>query len=67
MDKQYERLYASNKKLSMIIGRYYTARQSIVEEINNRPYDSKIRAGLEIALKILDEQVDNGKIDKIQA
>lgn len=67
MDKQYERLCASNKKLSMQIGRYYTARQSIVEEINSRPYDSKIRAGLEIALKILDEQVDNGKSNQIQA
>ena len=49
-----ERLFESNKRLSLFKKRFYTARQSIVEEINNRPFDSKVRAGLQMALQILD-------------
>ena len=60
-----ERLFDSNKKLSVFRGRFYTARQSIVEEINNRPFDSKVRAGLQMALQILDTQVESGKDNQI--
>lgn len=58
-------LNETNKRLSVFRGRYYTARQSIVEEINSRPYDSKIRAGLVLALEILDMQVESGKNNQI--
>jgi len=58
-------LNETNKRLSVFRGRYYTARQSIVEEINSRPYDSKIRAGLVLALEILDTQVESGKNNQI--
>lgn len=60
-----ERLFESNKRLSLFKKRFYTARQSIVEEINNRPFDSKVRAGLQMALQILDTQVESGKDNQI--
>jgi len=62
-----DRLFESNKRLSAFRGRYYNARQSIVEEMNSRPYDSKIRYGLKMALDILDGQLDNGKNNQLQA
>ena len=58
-------LNETNKRLSVFRGRYYTARQSIVEEINSRPYDSKIRAVIVLALEILDTQVESGKNNQI--
>lgn len=62
-----DRLFESNKRLSAFRGRYYTARQTILEEINNRPYDSKIRYGLTMALENLDGQLENGKNNQLQA
>lgn len=65
IQKSNDRLYETNKRLSQFKGRFYNARQSIVEEINSRPYDSKIRAGLVLALEILDTQVESGKNNQI--
>lgn len=59
------KLFDTNKRLSVFKRRYYTARQNIVEEINSRPYDSKIRYGLKMALDILDGQLDNGENNQL--
>ena len=40
------KLFDTNKRFSAFKRRYYIARQNIVEEIDSRPYDSKIRYGL---------------------
>ncbi|MEE3484525.1 MAG: hypothetical protein VZQ98_09430 [Bacteroidales bacterium] len=59
------KLSDTNKRLSAFKRRYYTARQSIIEEINSRPFDSKIRCGLKMALDILDGQLDNGENNQL--
>lgn len=60
-----DKLSDTNKRLSAFKRRYYIVRQNIVEEINTRPFDSKIRYGLKMALDILDGQLDNGKNNQL--